>query len=93
MTWWMHDDGYDFDKEVDIDVDADIDVDFDFDVTKDFDANINIDSHVNVSGNSTTIAFDAEALGSDTVVEVDVVALTIENELSSASGLIIAAAA
>lgn len=89
MTWWHNDNDFDKDLEIDVDVEIDIDTDIDFD--KDFDADINVTSNTHVDGNSTSVLFDAEALGEDTVVEADIIVLTIEDELSSATGSIIAA--
>jgi hypothetical protein len=77
-------------KDIDLKVDFDLDIDIDIDFKKNFDANIYINSDVDVKGNSTTLTFDAEAIGYDSVVEVDLVVLTTDG-LSSASGSIISA--
>ncbi|HIK30420.1 MAG TPA: hypothetical protein IGS31_03560 [Oscillatoriales cyanobacterium M4454_W2019_049] len=77
-------------KDINLDVNFDLDINADIKFYKDFNANIKIDSDVDVKGNSTTVLFDAEAIGEDTVVEVDVVVLTTDG-LSSASGSIISA--
>jgi hypothetical protein len=77
-------------KDIDLKVDFDLDIDTNIDFKKNFDANIYINSDVDVYGNSTTVTFDAEAIGYDSVVEVDLVVLTTDG-LSSASGSIISA--
>jgi hypothetical protein len=77
-------------KDIDLNVDFDLDIDIDIDFKKNFDANIYINSDVDVKDNSTTLTFDAEAIGYDSVVEVDLVVLTTDG-LSSASGSIISA--
>lgn len=82
---------FELDKDFDVDLDFDFDIDVDIDVDKDFDADIDIDSDVDVEGNAATLLFDVEAVGLDTVVEADVAALAVENELSMVSGSLLAA--
>jgi hypothetical protein len=77
-------------KDIDLDVDFDLNIDTNIDFYKDFEANIYISSDVNVQGNSSSITFDVEAIGDNSVVEVDLVVLTTDR-LSSVSGSIIAA--
>jgi hypothetical protein len=77
-------------KEIDLNVDFDLNIDTNINFSKDFSANIYINSDVDVKGNSASITFDAEAIGDNSVVEVDLVVLTTDG-LSSVSGTIIAA--
>jgi hypothetical protein len=77
-------------KDIDLNVSFDLDIKTNIDFKKDFNANIDINSDVDVYGNSTTLTFDAEAIGDNSVVEVDLVVLTTDG-LSSASGSIISA--
>ena len=93
MSGWWHDGTeVDFDKELDSDIEVDIDFDTNIEFTKYVNVDIEVDSSVNIEGNLTSVTFDAEAFGYDTLVEVDIAVLTLENELSSAAGSIIVAA-
>jgi len=93
MSGWWHDGTeVEFDKELNSDIEVDIDFDTNIDLEKYVDVDIEVDSYVEIEGNLTTVTFDAEAFGYDTLVEVDIAVLTLENELSSAAGSIIAAA-
>jgi hypothetical protein len=78
----------DFDKDIDVDIDVDSNSDYSVDVSVDANIDICIESEVDIEGNSAVLTFDAEAVGDDTAVTVDVVVLTIEDELSSISGTI-----
>ena len=89
--WWFPPKNDDFEKDLRIDVDVDIDFDTDIDFDKDYDADIKIDADADVKGNIATVVLDAEAVGKDTLVEVDAAVLTIENELSSVTMSIISA--
>lgn len=91
MSWWYGHDDVDFDKDVNISVDVDYDSDVDIDFNKDVDIDIKVDVDVDIEGNYASITFDATAYGHDTLVEVDVVVLTIENQLSEVSGTIVSA--
>lgn len=83
---------YEFDKEIDINVDVTINFDTNIDFDKTFDADIYVSSHVCIEGNLATLTLDAEAVGYDTLVEVDAAVLTVENELSSITLSVISAA-
>ena len=74
---------FDFDKDIQIDVDLEFDVDVDIEFDKDVDIYGDICWDVDVQGNTAMLTLDAEAVGKDTLVEVDAVVLTIEDELSS----------
>lgn len=82
----------DVNKDIDIDIDADLDIDTDINLDIFTDIDVDVDSDVDVEDSLTVVTFDAEAIGDNTLVEVDVVVLTVDNELSSASGTIVAAA-
>lgn len=82
----------DIEKDIDIDIDSDLDIDTDVDLDTDIDVDADVDSDVDVEDTLTTVTFEAEAIGNQTLVEVDVVVLSVDNELSSASGVIVAAA-
>jgi hypothetical protein len=88
--WGSYGGGTNVDKDLDSNISVDLDIDTDIDFDKYFDANININSDVYVNGNSTTVTFDAEAIGGDSLVEVDLAVLTTDG-LSSAAGSIISA--
>lgn len=90
--WWNHGSDVDIEKEIDAEISVDFDFDTDIDFDKDVDVDIVVESCVDIEGNLTNITFDAEAIGSDSLVEVDLAVLTVEGELSSATGSIIAAA-
>jgi hypothetical protein len=77
-------------KDLNSNISVDLNLNTDIKFNKDFDANIDIKSNVDVKGNSTTFTFDAEAIGDNSVVEVDVAVLTTDG-LSSAAGSIISA--
>jgi hypothetical protein len=92
MGWWNgggagggggNDVDFDFEKNIDIDIDLNVDLDFDIDLDKDVDIDVDIDVNPHIDGNTTSFTIEAEALGQDTFVEVDVVANSIEDELSS----------
>ena len=90
---YHHDgDGTHQDVDVDKDINTDVSLDYNTDVSVDTDVSLQVCSFVNVDGNAANINFDAEAFGSDTLVQVDVNALTIEDQLSSAIGSITSAA-
>lgn len=82
----------DIDKDIDASVSFDFDIDVDIELHKDVDINVDVSSGVHVDGNVTTSVVDVEAVGEDTLVEVDVVILSVEDELSSFSGVMVAAA-
>lgn len=78
--------------DIDVDIDADLDIDTDINLDIETDVDVDVFSDVDVEDSLTVVTFDAEAIGNQTLVEVDVVVLTVDNELSSASGVIVAAA-
>ncbi|MGB5901167.1 MAG: hypothetical protein WBD58_07870 [Geitlerinemataceae cyanobacterium] len=77
-------------KDLDLNVSFELDIDTDINFDKDFNADIKIDSDADIKDNITTVTFDAEAIGGNSLVEVDLVVLTTDG-LSSASGSIISA--
>ncbi len=81
-----------FDKDLKVDVNFDIKFDTDIDLKKDVDVNVDINADADIKGNITNLTLDAEAIGSDTLVEADVGILTIENQLSSLTLVVISAA-
>lgn len=86
-------DDYDFSKDIDIDVDVDLNFDTDIDLDKDVDIDVDVDSNVHLDGNFASATFTVEAVGDDTLAEVDINVLAVEGELSSVDGVMIAAAA
>jgi len=60
------------------------------DFYKDVDIDISVDLCVDLDGNFTQVNFSADAVGCDTLVEVDVAVFTTDHS-SSAAGSIIAA--
>lgn len=91
-----HHDNNDFDFSKDLEIDVDIDLDFDVDVDVDVeiekDICIDIYSDVDLDGNYAELTLDAQAIGSDTLVEAIVSVLTVEDELSSITLNVISAA-
>ena len=84
----------DFEIETDVETAVSNDIDFDTDISfeKDVSTNVGVFSDVEVDGNLSTLTVDAEAIGSNTLVEVDSSVLSVENELSSVSLSIVSAA-
>jgi hypothetical protein len=78
-----------FNKQINSEVNTNLNTNVDVDFFKDFDLTSDIVSNVDLEDNVASIIFDAEALGEDSLVEVDVAVLTVENELSSVSGSIV----
>lgn len=85
---------FEYSKDLEIDVDIDLDFDVNVDVNVDICKDINIDiySDVDLDGNTAELTLDAQAIGSDTLVEAIVTVLTVEGELSSISLNVISAA-
>ncbi|MGK9168555.1 hypothetical protein KXR53_19735 [Inquilinus limosus] len=75
-------------KDIDIEVDFKLDAEFDIDVKKDVHIDVKVESDVDIKGNFSQVTFDVQAHGKDTFTEADVFVLTVEDELSSASGVI-----
>lgn len=80
-----------FNKNLDSNISTDFEFDVDINIDKDSDVDVNVFSDANVDGNIAEIAFDAEAFGTDTLVDVEVSVLTIEDQLSSVAGYIVSA--
>ena len=79
MGWWNKGGkDVDFDKDIDIDIDLDVDIDYDIDLHKDVDIDFDLSSDLHIDGNTTSFTVEAEAVGDDTFVEVDVVALSTD---------------
>ncbi len=77
------------DKSVQVNFDIKFDTDIDLD--KDVDVDVEIDADVNIDGNITNLVLDAEAIGDNTLVEADVGILTIEDQLSSLTLVVVSA--
>lgn len=79
-----HGNDFDFSKDLDINVDVDIDLDVDVDVDIDKDVNICIDINQDlyIDGNTAELNLDAEAIGDNSLVEVDAVVLTTDHSSS-----------
>jgi hypothetical protein len=81
-------------EDIDITVEKDINVDVDF--TQSFNTDINydklvnidvdIDVNVDIEGNFAQATWDVQAIGTDTLAEIDLVVLAVENTLSHISG-------
>ena len=68
-----------------------VDSDFESDISIESDVDIQIDSDVDVDGNLSQLSLDAEAIGTDTLVEVDSSVLTVEDQLSSVTLSVVSA--
>ena len=77
--------GFDFNKKVESNVTniVNFDTNIDFDKYKDVD--IDVKSNLNIKGNLAELVVDAEAIGKDTLVEVESSVLAVEDKLSSVS--------
>ena len=64
------------------------DANIDIDKTKNVDVDINAD--IDVEGNIAELIFDAEAVGKNSIVEVETSVLAVEDKLSSVAGSILA---
>lgn len=97
MGWNHHYDrndyDYDFDKDINVDIDTNLSWNTDIDFDKDVDVDIDINAYANVVGNIAQLTLDAEAIGYDSLVEVDASVLTVEYELSSIALSVISVAA
>jgi hypothetical protein len=80
-----------FEKEVDIDVSFEFESDVDIKFDKEVDIDVDVCSDVDLDGNFAQITFDAQAVGDTGLVEVDLVVLTIDNELAMVAGTITSA--
>lgn len=69
-------------------VDSDIDTDFSLET----DVDIQVDSDVDVDGNTSMLTLDAEAVGTNTLVETDASVLTVEDQMSSVNLSVVSAA-
>ncbi|MEB2847245.1 hypothetical protein GAO09_23955 [Rhizobiales bacterium RZME27] len=78
---------YDFTSTIDIEFNLDSDISFNLDVEKDICVDVNID------GNEVSFAIDLQAYGSDTSVDLNIVAAVMEGEWSSITATGYAAAA
>ena len=76
---------FDFYKNVDSTVTNNVNFNTDIDFDKYKDVDIYVDSDVNVQGNLAELVVDAEAIGYDTLVEVESSVLAVEDKLSSVS--------
>ncbi|WP_353931910.1 hypothetical protein WJM97_04820 [Okeanomitos corallinicola TIOX110] len=88
---WGYTPGFSYEKELDIEVETEIKFDTEIDFKKNYNADIKIDSDADIKGNIATLTFDVEAIGKDTLAEVDVAVLAVENKLSSVTGSMISA--
>lgn len=93
MSGGHHDDGYEFEKEIDIEVEAEIDFDVDVEFDKDVDINVDVCADIDIDGNFASLVADVEAVGKDTLVEVDTAVLAVEDQLSSVTVVATAAVA
>lgn len=74
-----------FDKEVDSTVTNNVNFNTNVYFEKDKYVDIYVDSDVDIYGNLAELVVDAEAIGTDTLVEVESSVLAVENKLSSVS--------
>lgn len=79
---------YSFEKDVEVDVDVDLKLDATVDLTVDNETDIDVDvkSDVDLDGNTAEITFDVQAVGDETLVQGELVVLTVDNELSQLTG-------
>jgi len=77
------DNGNEFKKMINSEVNTKIKFDTEINFRKRKNVNIKVKSESEVDGNLAELLLDAEALGIDTLVEVDAAILTVEDKLSS----------
>ena len=85
--------GFKFDKKVNSEVNNAFNFDSKIDIDKVKTVDVKIDAKADVKGNIAELTFDAEAVGRDTLVEVEASILTVEDELSSVAASIISVVA
>ncbi|WP_017327793.1 hypothetical protein [Synechococcus sp. PCC 7336] len=83
---------FEVDKTVNSTVNNTITFDTDITFDKFSTTDVLVVANADIDGNITTLTLDAEAIGSDTLVEVDSSVLSIHGELSSLSLSVISAA-
>ena len=90
----MSRDDFEFEKDlkIDVDVELDFDVEVDVKVDKEIDIDIDVKSDVDLDGNTAELTFDVQAIGYDTDAQGIVSVLVVEDQLSSLSGWLFAAA-
>lgn len=81
---------YDVKKDLEVKVDFDLNADIKIDIKKEKDVDIKVTSDVDIKGNLTEVFVSAEAIGYDSLVEVDTFVLTTDT-LSSAEVSVISA--
>ena len=84
----------DFEFSTELAATSELSFDTNIDFDKDYDLDMNIDVDVDIEGNVATLTFDVLAVGdgsADTLAEVDVFVLAVEDELSQVAGSMIAA--
>ncbi len=74
-----------FDKKVESDVTNIINFDTNIDFDKNKNVDIYVNSDLNINGNLSELVADVEAIGKDTLVEVETSVLSVDNKLSSVS--------
>jgi hypothetical protein len=79
-----------FEKEIDVDVSAEVDLKVDINFEKEKDVDIKVTSEVDIKGNLTEVFVSAEAIGPDSLVEIDAIVLTTDT-MSSAELSVISA--
>ena len=81
-----------FKKDLNSKIKTDIKFDFDSDIKSDFNKKAKIDVESKVKGNSSTFAFDNEAVGKDSNTQGELNQLAVAGKGSSQNGLFVAAA-
>ena len=79
-----------FEKEIDIDIDTEVELKVDIEFEKDVDVDIKVDSDVDIKDNLTQVVVEAEAIGDNSLVEIDTSVLTTDY-MSSAYLSVVAA--
>ena len=82
---------FDFYKNVESTVTNNVNFNTNIDFYKDKDVYIDVYSDVDINGNLAELVVDAEAIGKDTLVEVESSVLAVEDKLSSVSLSVISA--
>lgn len=93
MSGDHNNDGYEFDKEIELEVETEIDFDVEVEFDKEVDIEVDVCADIDIDGNFASLVADVEAVGTDTLVEVDTSVLAVENELSSVTVVATAAVA
>lgn len=89
--WWNNDGDINVDKDIDVNIDFDLNADVNIDIDKDVNVDVKVNSDADVNGNVSQVFFDVQAHGKDTFTQADIFVITVEDQLSMATGVITSA--